>query len=581
MFLKKHRVNKDGKEHLYYSLCESVRINRRRVVQRKVLHLGELNGSQVDSWQRTIEAIEEDGSRRQLKLFASEVDSKQRDGDTEEVILSSLSVRNSRRFGDCWIGTKLWEALDLGAFWEKSLAGEGGDVAWAKVIELLTVNRLLDPRSELYVHEKWYRQTAMGFLLGEGDAVAGKDRLYRALDRIVPHKDDLEKHLRDKWVHLFNVSYEVLLYDLTSTYFEGTAKAIPKAKRGYSRDHRSDCKQVVIALIVTTDGFPLTYEILDGNRRDVTTLDEMLQSVENKFGKANRIWVLDRGIVSEENLRILQSRGCRYLVGTPRTQLRLREQQLLDKGDWHSISEELAVKLLPEESDTYVIAKSTLRAGKEGAMRARVITSLMRDLIKLRRALRNKTLVDPTILTHRLGRLHERHSQAWRFITICVDGLTLTWEWDRDRLRRAGAQDGAYLLRTNIKSDDPAELWKQYVQLTEVEAAFRTLKSNLAVRPIWHSTPQRVEAHIMIAFLGYCLWVCLKHTLRMSAPSLTPWQLLEMFRQVQLVEVWFQLRRGGSLCLERITQLDSFQQAALRQIGWDIPAQPPPRIYSH
>ena len=548
MFLKTHRIFKDGKHHVYYSLCESLRVSRKRVLQRRVLHLGELNTTQLERWQRTIEVIEEDGRRHQMRLFADrhrESDAAVAPEDVAEVLLSSLVVRRPRQFGACWVGCKLWEELGLGEFWEQALGDEAGAVAWDKVVELLVVNRLIEPRSELFIHEKWFPQTAMSALLDSDERVAEKDRLYRALDRMVEHKEALEEHLADRWKdRSLRASFDVLLYDLTSTYFEGEAEEVDKAQRGYSRDHRPDCKQLIIALVVSPEGFPLSYEVFAGNRADVTTLEEMLEAVERgESGRARRVWIFDRGIVSEENLQRLRRRGASYLVGTPRAQLKSYERRLLE-GDWQSVSGEVEVQLIAQDNkETYVLARSRARAQKESAMRSRVVRGLMRDLIRLRRLLRHGRLKDPEKVLLQLGRLKERHQQAWRYIKISIEHLRLHWRWDREGLRLAASRDGAYLLRTNLEGSDPAELWSQYIQLTEVEAVFRALKSDLAIRPIWHFTPKRVEAHVMVAFLGYCLWVCLKNKLKASAPSLTPWQLLDQFARIQMVEVWFKASR--------------------------------------
>lgn len=579
MFLKTHQRIKDGKRHVYYSLTESLRVSRKRVVQRTVLHLGELNTTQVERWQRTIEAVHEDGQRRQMRLFTD------REGqipvaaeDVAEVILSSLVVRRPRRFGDCWIGCKLWEDLGLRAFWEESLGAQRGEVPWAKVVELLVVNRLCDPRSELFVHEKWFPQTAMDLLLDCDAAVAEKDRLYRALDRMVAYKDALEVHLADKWRNLFGASFDVLLYDLTSTYFEGEAEGVEKAARGHSRDHRPDCPQLVIAMVVTPEGFPLSYEVFAGNRADVTTLEEMLDQVEAKHGRARRVWVFDRGIVSEANLQRLRERGGQYVVGTPRQQLKAYERELLE-GSWQEINESVQVQLIEQEQETYVLARSVDRARKEEAMRWRQIRGLMRDLVKLRRSIRNGTLVNADKVWLRLGRFSERWPRAWRYVSIeCQEGQ-LSWHWDRQALRLAQHRDGAYLLRTNLSDRSPEALWRMYVQLTEVETVFRAMKSELAIRPIWHWVGPRVEAHVMVAFLGYCLWVCLKQKLKAAAPGLSPWQVLDQFKRVVQVEVWFKLRTGGAICLPRITQPESAQALLLHQMGWSLPEQPPPRIY--
>ena len=534
MFLKTHRVRKDGKEHIYYSLCESLRVSRKRVVQRKVLHLGELNTTQVDRWQRTIEAVEEDGRRHQLRLFTDREGQAPKSDDVAEVILSSLVVRRPRRFGECWVGCKLWEDLGLRAFWDQALGEDRGEVPWAKVAELLVINRLCAPRSELSVHEKWFGQTAMDLLLDADQRVAEKDRLYRALDRMLPHKGALESHLGARWRDLFGATFDVLLYDLTSTYFEGAVEKVSKARRGYSRDHRSDCKQVLLAVIVTPEGFPLSYEVWPGNKRDVSTLEDAINSLEEKHGKARRIWVFDRGIVSESNLEKLRNCQAQYVVGTPRHQLKAYEQQLLN-GSWQKISEEVQVQLLPQDSETYVLAKSTQRAKKEEAMRWRQIEGLMRDLIRLRRSIRLGSLKDEAKILMRVGRLQERWPRGWPYVKVTWDGQRVERKWDREALRLAAQRDGAYLLRTNLKDHSPEALWTMYVQLTEVEAVFRAMKSEMAIRPIWHWTGPRVEAHIMVAFLGYCLWVCLKQKLRTVAPRLTPWQLLDQFgRIVQL-----------------------------------------------
>ena len=579
MFLKAHERHKDGKRHVYYSLSESLRVSRKRVVQRTVLHLGELNTTQIERWQRTIEAVHEDGQRQQMRLFTD------REGqmpaaveDVAEVILSSLVVRRPRRFGDCWIGCKLWEELGLRAFWEQALGQERGEVAWAKVAELLVVNRLCDPRSELFIHEKWFPQTAMDLLLDCDAGVAEKDRLYRALDRMVKHKPALERHLAQKWRDLFGATFDVLLYDLTSTYFEGDAEGVDKAARGYSRDHRPDCAQLVIALVVTPEGFPLTYEVFEGNRADVTTLEQMLEEVEAKHGRARRIWIFDRGIVSEANLEKLRKRGGQYVVGTPRHQLEAYEKELLE-GTWSQINESVQVQLIAREQETYVLARSVDRAKKEEAMRWRQVRGLMRDLIRLRRSIRKGTLTDADKVLMRLGRLSERWPRGWRYVAADWKEGRLSWRWDRQALRLAAHRDGAYLLRTNLTDRSPDTLWRMYVQLTEVEAVFRALKSELAIRPIWHWVGTRVEAHVMVAFLGYCLWVCLKQKLKAVGPGLTPWQVLDQFKRILQVEVWFKLKAGGAICLPRITQPEAAQALLLHQMAWTLPEQPPPRIY--
>jgi transposase len=579
MFLKQRTRHKDGKTHRYYSVCESLRVHGGRTVQRQLLHLGELNTTQHDRWEHTLEVLHEDGSRHQRRLFTD------RDGgappaeDVVEVKLSTFAVKQPRRFGDCWTGCHAWEQLGLRAFWEAQLGAASGEVPWAKVLELLAVNRLLAPRSELFVHEKWFAQTAMDLLLDTDAAVAGKDRLYRCLDRLVAHKDALEKHLAGKWRDLFGATFDILLYDLTSTYFEGAAEEVTSAKRGYSRDHRPDCLQVVLALVVTPEGFPLSYEVFPGNTLDRASLGTILDAIEQKHGKARRVWVFDRGIVSEDNLALLRERGAHYLVGTPKRQLHAYEQKLLD-GPWTKASAEVEVQLVPEADEVYVLCRSAGRRAKEKAMRARWLRGLIADLCALRRRVAQGQLKNPDLIQQALGRLSERHAQAWRWVTVEFAEGVVRWQWDRAAVRRAIRTEGAYLLRAHWTEKDPAKLWQTYIQLTEAEAAFRTLKSEIKVRPIWHWTEARVQAHLLVAFLGYCLWVYLKKCCQRVAPSLTPWALLDQLGRIVLVEVWFDLRAGGTICLPRITQPEPAQAALLAQLDWKLPAQPPPRVYA-
>jgi transposase len=499
-------------------------------------------------------------------------------GDVAEVMLSSLMVRRPRRFGDAWVGCKVWADLGLDQFWQQALGEERGQVPWAKVVELLAVNRLCAPRSELSVHEKWFPQSAMELLLDTDASVAEKDRLYRCLDRMVGHKEGLERHLAGRWRDLFGATFDILLYDLTSTYFEGEAVEVDKARRGYSRDHRPDCLQILLAVVVTPEGFPLSYEVLPGNTRDDGTLEGALEAIERKHGKARRIWVFDRGVVNERNLEALRQHGAQYVVGTPRSGLKRYQERLL-QGDWRQIAPEVQVQLLPEGPETFVLARSADRAKKEEAMRWQQIWELMRDLIRLRRGIGRGTIKDPDKILMRIGRLQERWPRAWPYVAIQWEEGRLRWRWDREALRLAALRDGAYLLRTNLNEHTPEALWKMYVQLTEVENVFRALKSELGLRPIWHWVEKRVEAHVMVASLGYCLWVCLKHKLKAIAASLTPWQLLNQFGRIMQVEVWFKLRAGGAICLQRITQPEEAQALLLNQLGWRLPDQPPPKIY--
>jgi transposase len=385
--------------------------------------------------------------------------------------------------------------------------------------------------------------------------------------------------LAAQWKDLFGASFDVLLYDLTSTYFEGQAQGLAKARRGYSRDHRPDCKQLLIALIVSAEGLPLTYEIFPGNLLDRSTLSQVLDAVESKYGQARRVWVFDRGVVSEPNLELLRRRGAHYLVGTPKSQLKVYEQKLV-AGTWQQVSPEVEVQLLPEQEEVYVLCRSVKRRYKERAMRQRRLRDLIGDLRALRRRLQQGRLKDPELIQQQLGRLQERHPQAWRWLRWELQGTQLHWDWDRATFRAAVQAEGAYLLRAHWTEQEPARLWQTYVQLTEAEAAFRTLKSEVKVRPIWHWLERRVEAHVLVAFLGYCLWVCLRKKAQRIASSLTPWQILEQLGQIALVEVWFELRDGRPICLPRITQPEPVQVLLLQRLNWQLPQQPPPRIYS-
>ena len=372
-------------------------------------------------------------------------------------------------------------------------------------------------------------------------------------------------------------------HDLTSTYFEGEAEGVESAARGYSRDHRPDTLQVIVALVVTPEGFPVAYEVFDGDTADVSTLEEIVDKIESKYGMKGRVWVFDRGVVSEDNLQDLRQRGAYYLVGTPRRKLANFERELLE-GDWQEVAGKpgVRVQLLEEAGETFVLARSMERAKKESAMLRSQLVRLHRSLRRLHRVVATGRLKDTSKIERRLGRLEERYPQGWSMLsTVEHHRGRLLWSWNKARLRGARLRQGAYLLRTNLDPMDPDVLWRQYVQLTEVEAAFRALKSELAIRPIWHRIQRRVEAHILVAFLGYCLWICLKQKLKMVAESITPARALESLRSILMVEVWFRLRDGRHLCLPRITEPEKQQALLLHHLGWNLPEQPPPRVYSH
>ncbi|MCX6339740.1 MAG: IS1634 family transposase [Candidatus Aureabacteria bacterium] len=588
MFLKPNKRFKDGKDHVYYTLNESIRIGKRRVVQRTILHLGELTTSQCHRWRHTIDVINERSEARQMELLTEEEHQRRgypEDPDVVAIRLSSLQVCNCREFGSCWIGVKLWQILELDRFWAERLGELRGEVPWEKVAELLSVNRLCDPGSELSVHEKWHPKTGMNLLLDCDDAVAEKDRLYRCLDRLLAHKGALEEHLRCKWGELFQADFEVLLYDLTSTYFEGLMEEVSKARRGYSRDKRPDCKQLVIALIVTAEGFPLAYEVFPGNTRDMQSLETMLNQVEAKYGKARRTWVFDRGVVSEDNLQKLRERHGTYVVGTPRSRLKEFEGGL-QRQDWKHVRGQVEVVLRSgDDGDTYVIARSVKRRAKENAIRRRRMRKLYDSLKSLAISVEQGYVRHYDVLVNRLGRLEERYAQVFGFVEISrtrdnEDIKQFAFRLNRHALKKAYRQDGTYLLRTNLIENDPSRLWEQYIQLTEVESAFRALKSEIKLRPINHRIEPRVEAHVMVAFMGYAMWVCLKWKLKGMAGSLSPRRAIELFRSIKLVEVWFDTIDGRRICLPRITMPKPEHQIVLEQFKWNLPDQPPPRIYT-
>ncbi|HEX5737078.1 MAG TPA: IS1634 family transposase [Hydrogenophaga sp.] len=581
MHLKVHRRHKDGKEHRYFSIVESRRVARQRVVHRTVVYLGEINDSQQAAWRKTLEVFDErEQEFATLSLFPDDREMAP-DADALQIKLGAMQLERPRAFGGCWLGCELWRQLRLDDFWQSKLPAGREAVPWEKVLRLLVVNRLLDPGSEFRVHRQWFDQTAMGELLGSDFAVAEKDRLYRCLDRLLEHKQELFQHLRQRWQDLFATPFDVLFYDLTSTYFEGEAEQIPRAKRGYSRDHRPDCLQVIIALVITPEGFPLAYEVLDGNTSDRTTLRGFLEHIENSYGRARRVWVMDRGIPTEALLAEMRdpSRQMFYLVGTPKGRVNQHEKKWLDLP-WRQVRAAVQVKLYEHEGELYVLAKSEGRQAKENAIRRKRLARLLRKLRAMRRSLPKR---DPLLL--RLGAAKKEAGRAFGFVKIRVPqaheqvtGETFTFATDKERLRKAEQRDGHYLLRSNLTAEDPGVLWERYVQLTQIEAAFKTMKSELGLRPIYHQLGHRVEAHILVAFLAYCLLVTLKNRLHALAPGLTPRAVLETLAPMQMLDVTFPTTDGRLLVMPRYTQPTPQQKLLLHQLQLSLPAQPPPRI---
>jgi hypothetical protein len=584
MFLRAIRRNKDGKEHRYFSVVENRRVHGGLVVQRQVLYLGEINDSQQAAWRKTLEVFDEAEQRyATLSLFPDDREVPAEAIDSIQVKLGEMELRRPRAFGNCWLGCHLWQQLGLDQFWrERLLAGvERETVPWEKVLELLVVNRLIDPGSEFRLHRQWFDRSAMPELLEVDFAVAEKDRLYRCLDRLLKHKGELFVYLRQRWQDLFGAEFDVLLYDLTSTYIEGEGEQIPKAKHGYSRDQRFDCRQVVIALVITPEGFPLAYEVMEGNTSDRTTLRGFLEKIESSYGKARRVWVMDRGIPTEEVLAEMRDpeRGICYLVGTPRGKIRQYEKKWLELP-WRKVRESVEVKLFADQGELFVLAKSDGRRAKETAMRRRRLARLLWKLRALRHSCPSR---DQLLL--RIGAAKKEAGRAYSFVQLrlpkegeAVTRPSFTFALDKNKLQKSELQDGHYLLRSNLVAEDPAVLWDRYVQLTQIEAAFKSLKSELGLRPIYHQLEHRVEAHILIAFLAYCLLVTLKNRLQALAPGLTPRAVLEKLATIQMLDVYFPTTDGRWLVMPRYTQPEPDQQLLLHRLKLSLPQQPPPRL---
>jgi len=582
MFLRATIRKKDGKLHRYYSVVENRRLQSGKVAQRTVLYLGEINDSQEAAWRKTLDVFDEGGrGPTSLSLFPEDREIPADAVDAIQVKLSEMQLKHPRSFGDCWLACQIWQQLGMTDFWNHRLPMGREDVSWTKVLQLLVVNRLIDPGSEFRLHRQWFDRSAMDELLGVDFAIAEKDRLYRCLDRVLGHKKELFLFLKDRWRNLFNTRFDVLLYDLTSTYFEGEAEQNPKAKRGYSRDSRPDCLQVVIALVVTIDGFPLAYEVMDGNTSDKTTLRGFLDKIEATYGKAERMWVMDRGIPTEELLEEMRrpERKTQYLVGTPRGRINVLEKKWLQLP-WQKVRDSVEVKLWEEEGELFILAKSEGRRQKEMAIRRRRLVQYLRALRRMRHGLPARDQ-----LMMRIGAAKSKAGRAASYVRLClpaedeeVTRETFRFKLDREKFDQAELRDGHYLLRSNVTAGEPEVLWERYVQLTEIEAVFKTLKSDLAIRPVYHQREHRVDAHIFVAFLAYCIVVTLKKRLQVHAPGLTPKAVLEKLATIQMLDVWLPTSDGRTLMMSRYTQPEPDQLVLLRTLGLRLPDQPLPRI---
>lgn len=581
MFLRQTRRKKDGKTHVYWNIVENRRLDDGRVVQRQVLYLGEIHSSQAAAWRKAIEVLDTaSGEPRTLALFPEDrCEALADDAGVVRLCLSALTLRRPRQWGACWLSGQLWRELQLDRFWAERLPPSRKGTRWDQILQVLVAYRLIAPGSEWKLHRAWFGNSAMADLLGGDFGLAEAHKLYACHDRLLAHKDALFSHLIGRWRDLFNARFDVLLYDLTSTYFEIDAAALPegdKRRYGYSRDRRRDCPQVVIALVVTPEGLPLAYEVLPGNTKDDQTLRQFLVKIERQYGKARRVWVMDRGIPTEAVLAEMRRSDppVHYLVGTPKGRLTQLEKLLLDKP-WQEVRQGVQVKLLAQDGEFYVFAESADRVVKERAMRRRQLKWLWRRLTDL--AAMKLTREE---LLMKLGAARATAPAAWRLVDITVDKTAARFAFalNRTKLRQVRRREGRYLLRTNLTEGDPATLWQYYIQLVAVEEAFKNLKADLAIRPVFHQQERRVEAHIFIAFLAYCLYITLQRRLHALAPGLSARSALEKFAAVQIIDVHVPTTDGRELVLTRHTQPEPELQLLINQLKLQLPPQPLPRI---
>jgi len=581
MFLRKTQRKKDGKTHDYWSVVENKRVAGGRVVQRHVLYLGEINSSQAAVWRKAIEVLDEDvGRPRTMALFPEDrCAGVVSDAQVVQLRLSDMRLCRPRQWGACWLAGQLWRELQLDRFWADRLPPSRKGTQWDQVLQVLVCYRLIAPGSEWKLHREWFGKSSMADLLGADFGLAESHKLYACHDLLLQHKDELCSHLVARWRDLFNANFDVLLYDLTSTYFEINASDVPegdKRRHGYSRDKRPDCPQVVIALVVTPEGLPLAYEVLPGNTADCKTLRMFLDKIERQYGRARRVWVMDRGIPTEAVLAEMRASDppVQYLVGTPKGRLSRLETLLLAKP-WVEARAGVQIKLLEDDGELYIFAESVERVTKERAMRKRQLKWLWKRLGQLA-----AMEISREEMLMKLGAARSRAPTAWRLVEIEMDkeSSMFIYALNRQKLRRVRRREGRYLLRTNLTENDPALLWQYYTQLVAVEEAFKNLKQDLAIRPVFHQDEGRIEAHIFIAFLAYCLQVTLQRRLHALAPGLTARSALEKFSAVQMIDVHLPTTDGRELLLTRYTQPEPELQLLIQHLKLQLPPQPQPRI---
>jgi transposase len=585
VYLRHSVVRKSGKRHVYWRLVRSVRRNG-KVIQETVAQLGELDGEGRAKARALARQITGRGEQREL------FEAPAAPAASAKVRLDRIRVERGRSFGDVWLGWTLWQALRLDTVCEELLPRGREEVSWAQMAAVLVLARLCEPSSELHIAEDWYRRTALEDLLDLPPERVNDDRLYRALDQLLPHKTAIEQHLVKRLGELFDLSYDLLLYDVTSTYFEGLALRNPQAQRGHSRDHRPDCKQVCIALVVTREGMPLGYEVFAGNRVDVTTVEEIVETMEARYGIAERVWVMDRGMTSAENIAWLQQTGRRYLIGTAKSELKHFAREIAEARDWQMVRDGVEAKLCrgPDGTETFVLCRSADRREKEKAMHERFARRIEERLESLGRRLAHaQQRLDRETIGRQIGRILGQNTRAaGRYQIEVLDdatrasGLRLRWsaksEWDE----WARHSEGTYLLRTNVSSWTSEELWRTYIQLTEAEAAFRIHKSDLSIRPIWHQKAERVQAHILVCFLAYVLWKTLEQWQRRAGRGNSPRTILEEIGRIQSTDVVLPLadEPGRELRIRCVVRPDPVQAMLLDRLGLRLPERLriPPRI---
>ena len=578
MFLKRQTRQKNGKTHVYWELVESYRTPRGSR-HRRVAYLGELAESERAGWARLATLLDGKAARgaRQLSLFEGAPDDGDPVPDEVAVDLRKLKVEKARSFGDVYLAMLLWNALDLDSFFDGKLPEGREDVRWGLMACMVAVSRFVEPSSEVHISDEWYGRTALPEMLGVPTDKAEEHRLYRTLDRVLPLKRDVETHLKARIGELFDPDLDLVLYDVTSTYFEGEAAANGQAKRGYSRDHRPDCKQVCIALVVTRDGFPLGYEVFDGNRTDVTTVEEIVEEMEDRYGAASRVWVMDRGMVSQSNVEFLKAGKRRYIIGTPRAMLRKFERRLLEE-DWTTIRDGLEVKTCsaPDSDDeVFILCRSADRRKKEKAMHERFEKRIEDALVKMANGCERRRQ-DPGAVERRVGKLLGRNTRAAGMFDVKVTGTgktgaRVTWTKKPEWREWAHLSEGCYLLRSNVTDWEPDDLWRAYIQLAEAEDAFRIHKTELRVRPIWHQRRDRVQAHILFSFLAYAMWKTLQTWMERAGLGRGARTVVDELAQIRAVDVVLETTRSRKVRIGCVTRPTQAQQILLDRLGIELP----------